>query len=174
MEEKPHSLSIYLAGNPNSGKTSLFNHITGLRQHTGNYPGVTVDIKEGSCKVGETDLRVVDLPGTYNLTSYSADEKITRKLLTNEPPNIVIDVVDATNLERNLYLAVQIRELGLPIVIALNMSDVAKRTGIRIDTGLLSKNIGFPVIPTVGNKGTGTKELLLENQKAIPTPNLWT
>lgn len=153
-------LTIALAGNPNSGKTTIFNALTGGRQHVGNYPGVTVEKKEGACRHGEARLRVVDLPGTYSLTAYSAEELVARDFLIHEKPDVVIDILDAGNLERNLYLAVQIMELGAPQVLALNMSDVARQRGLEFDLELLSKLLGVPIVPTVGHKGTGKAELL--------------
>ena len=153
-------LTIALAGNPNSGKTTIFNALTGGRQHVGNYPGVTVEKKEGACRHGEARLRVVDLPGTYSLTAYSAEELVARDFLIHEKPDVVIDILDAGNLERNLYLAVQIMELGAPQALALNMSDVAKQRGLEFDLELLSKLLGVPIVPTVGHKGTGKAELL--------------
>ncbi|NBB95177.1 MAG: ferrous iron transport protein B [Planctomycetes bacterium] len=168
-------LTIALAGNPNSGKTTIFNALTGGRQHVGNYPGVTVEKKEGACRHGDARLRVVDLPGTYSLTAYSAEELVARDFLIHEKPDVVIDILDAGNLERNLYLAVQIMELGGPQVLALNMSDVARQRGLEFDLELLSKLLGVPIIPTVGHKGTGKAELLdaaveLASRPERPTP----
>lgn len=153
-------LTIALAGNPNSGKTTIFNSLTGGRQHVGNYPGVTVEKKEGFCRFGDARLRVVDLPGTYSLTAYSAEELLARDCLIHDRPDAVVDILDASNLERNLYLAVQIMELGAPLVLALNMSDVARQRGIEFDLELLAKLLGVAVVPTVGHKGAGRNELL--------------
>ncbi|MGQ9650880.1 MAG: ferrous iron transport protein B [Phycisphaerae bacterium] len=152
--------TVALAGNPNSGKTTIFNALTGSRQHVGNYPGVTVKKKEGTCRHGGMQLRVIDLPGTYSLTAYSAEELVARNVLIHEKPDVVIDILDASNLERNLYLAVQIMELGTPLMLALNMSDVARHRGIEFDLGLLSRVLGLPIIATVGHKETGRQELL--------------
>jgi len=153
--------TIALAGNPNSGKSTVFNALTGARQHVGNWPGKTVEKKEGLCKRDGHEIQVVDLPGTYSLTAYSMEEVIARDYITEEKPDVVIDVVDAANLERNLYLAIQILELGAPLVIALNMSDIADSRGLRIDTEMLSQGLrGTPVVPTVANKGKGIDELL--------------
>ncbi|MDP7288202.1 MAG: ferrous iron transport protein B [Phycisphaerae bacterium] len=154
------SVSVALAGNPNSGKTTIFNSITGGRQHVGNYPGVTVEKTEGAGKHGPANLSIIDLPGTYSLTAYSAEELVARDVLIHDKPDVVIDVLDAGNIERNLYLAVQIMELGSPLVLALNMSDVAERRGIRFDLDMLSKLLGAPIVPTIGNKGQGKTELL--------------
>jgi len=162
--------TVCLAGNPNSGKTSLFNHITGLRHHTGNYPGVTVEIKEGVLELEGTPVRFVDLPGTYNLSCFSAEETVARDFLLDHRPDLVVDVVDATNLERNMYLAVQLMEMGMPLVIALNMSDVAERQGIRIDHELLSAKLGVPVVPTVGHRGRGIPELLKVVRGSLHSP----
>ena len=149
-----------LAGNPNSGKTTIFNALTGARQHVGNYPGVTVEKKEGTAKFQDATFTVVDLPGTYSLTAYSIEEIIARNFLIDEKPDAVVDIVDASNLERNLYLAVQLMELGVPLVLAMNMSDVARDRGLQIDYGKLSELLGVPVVPTVGHKGRGIQELL--------------
>ena len=154
------TITVALTGNPNSGKTTMFNALTGAHQHVGNYPGVTVEKKEGICQHGRTKLNVVDLPGTYSLTAYSAEELIARNVLIHEKPDVVIGVLDASNLERNLYLAVQIMELGAPLVLALNMADVAKQRGLEFDLKLLQKLLGVPIVPTVGHKGTGREELL--------------
>ena len=152
--------TVALAGNPNSGKTTIFNALTGGRQHVGNYPGVTVEKKEGSCRHGQVNVRVVDLPGTYSLTAYSGEELVARNALIHDKPDVVIDILDASNLERNLYLAVQIMELGAPLVLALNMSDVARQRGLQFDLELMGKLLGVPIVPTVGHKGTGKQELL--------------
>jgi len=153
-------LTIALAGNPNSGKTTLFNAITGARQHVGNYPGVTVERKEGSAEHRGTEVPVVDLPGAYSLTPYSAEELICRDFVLDERPGVVVDVVDASNLERNLYLATQFLELGVPLVLALNMWDLTEARGIRIDPGKLSELLGVPVIATVASQGKGIADLL--------------
>lgn len=152
--------TIALMGNPNSGKTTVFNALTGSRQHVGNYPGVTVEKKEGLTELDETTFAVVDLPGTYSLNAYSAEEVVARNFLIEEKPDAVVDIVDASNLERNLYLAVQLMELGVPVVLALNMSDVAADRGLRIDTDKLSELTGVPVVRTVGNRRKGIRELL--------------
>lgn len=153
---------IALMGNPNSGKTSLFNRLTGARQHVGNYPGVTVEKREGVCVHLGHELHITDLPGTYSLTAYSIEELVARDFIVEEKPSLVIDVLDASNLERNLYLAVQIMELGIPLVLALNMSDVAKSRGIDFDLDRLSKLLGAPIISTVAVKGIGIETLLDE------------
>jgi ferrous iron transport protein B len=153
--------TIALAGNPNSGKSTVFNALTGARQHVGNWPGKTVEKKEGTCKRDGYEIQVVDLPGTYSLTAYSLEEVIARDYIIEEKPDVVIDVADAANLERNLYLAVQILELGANLVISLNMSDIADARGLRIDTEMLSQGLnGTPVVPTVANKNKGVDELL--------------
>lgn len=149
-----------LAGNPNAGKTTLFNRITGARQHVGNYPGITVDRKEGYISVNNQDVTLVDLPGTYSLTAYSVEELVARDFLVNERPQVVINIVDASNLERNLYLTTQFLELGVPLVIALNMIDVAKDRGITVRADKLSELLGVPVIPIIARSGQGTEALL--------------
>jgi len=146
---------IALAGNPNCGKTTAFNRYTGARQSVGNYPGVTVEKKEGVAIHEQEKVRIVDLPGTYSLTAYSQDEVITRRVLTEEHPGAVINLVNAGVLERNLYLTVQLLELGVPIVIALNMMDEAKKQGLNIDAKQLESLIGLKVVPTVARTGEG-------------------
>ncbi|CAO0820420.1 Fe(2+) transport protein A/Fe(2+) transporter FeoB fusion protein [Desulfarculales bacterium] len=153
-------ITVALAGNPNAGKTSLFNALTGARQHVGNYPGVTVDKKVGEARLDGQAVTVVDLPGTYSLTAYSLEELVARNYLIDDRPNVVVDVVDASNLERNLYLAVQLMELGVPLVIGLNMVDVAEQRGMKIDPTKLSAMMGVPVVPTVARRGQGVEELL--------------
>lgn len=154
------TITIALTGNPNAGKTTLFNHLTGARQHVGNYPGVTVEQKEGRCRHQGKELRIVDLPGTYSLTAYSIEELVARDFLINEKPEVVVDVVDASNLERNLYLGCQLLELGVPLVIALNMVDVAENRGIKIDAAELSSRLGVPIIPIIARSGKGVDQLL--------------
>jgi ferrous iron transport protein B len=152
--------TIALAGNPNSGKSTLFNALTGARQHVGNYPGVTVEKKEGRYLRNGLEFNIVDLPGTYSLTAYSPEEVVARDFLVNEKPQLVIDIVDAANLERNLYLAIQFMELGIPVCIALNMIDVAEKRGVKIDTAKLSALLGTPVVPTIARSGKGKDELM--------------
>ena len=153
-------ITIALAGNPNAGKTSVFNALTGARQHVGNYPGVTVEYKKGETQFRGRTVEVVDLPGTYSLTAYSPEELVARNYLIGQRPDVVVDVVDASNLERNLYLAVQLMELGVPLVICLNMVDVAKARGLKIDAAKLSELLGVPVVTTVARQGRGMEELL--------------
>ncbi|MBN2467677.1 MAG: ferrous iron transport protein B [Deltaproteobacteria bacterium] len=151
---------VALAGNPNSGKTTIFNELTGARQHVGNYPGVTVERKVGFCRHGDTELQIVDLPGTYSLTAYSAEELVARNFIIDEKPDVVVDILDTSNLERNLYLAVQLMELGVPLVLAFNMSDMARARGYEFDIEKLSRFFGVRIVPTVGHKGAGMKGLL--------------
>jgi ferrous iron transport protein B len=151
---------VALAGNPNSGKTTIFNNLTGARQHVGNYPGVTVERKEGYRRHDEIEMQIVDLPGTYSLTAYSAEELVARNFIVEEKPDVVVDIVDASNLERNLYLSVQLMELGVPLVLAFNMSDEARARGHEFDIEKLSRFFGAPIVQTVGHKGTGMEELL--------------
>ena len=151
--------TIAIAGNPNCGKSALFNCLTGIRQTTGNWPGVTVERKQGSLKLDGHKATVVDLPGIYSLDALSLDEHITRQFLLSAEADVVINVLDAANLERNLYLTVQLLEMGVPVVLALNMMDVARKRGIDIDTDLLAQKLGCPVIPVVAVSGQGITEL---------------
>ena len=152
--------TVALAGNPNCGKSTIFNSLTGGRQHVGNWPGKTVEKKEGIWRHNGRDIRVVDLPGTYSLAAYSLEEVIARDYIVDERPEVVVDVVDAANLERNLYLAVQILELGANLVIALNMTDTAEARGYKTDIAKLSEGLGgVPVVPTVASRGQGIQEL---------------
>ncbi len=164
QQSEPEALSqrvtVALAGNPNSGKTSIFNSLTGARQHVGNYPGVTVERKDGVCSHRGVEVRIVDLPGTYSLTSYTLEERVTREYLLGERPDVVVNVVDASNLERNLYLTTQLLELGVPLVLVLNMSDIARAQGIQFDLETLEEFYGAPVVQTVGTKKTGCADLL--------------
>ncbi len=151
---------VALVGNPNSGKSSLFNMITGSRQHVGNYPGVTVERKEGHCTHNGCEILFVDLPGTYSLTAYSTEEIITRHFLLEDGPDVVVDVLDASNIERNLYLGTQLIEMNVPLVFAFNMSDLARRRGLEFDLEQLSRLLEARIVPTVGNKGQGRDALL--------------
>jgi ferrous iron transport protein B len=154
-------ITIALAGNPNAGKTTIFNALTGLRQHTGNWPGKTVEKKEGEIEHDDMIINIVDLPGTYSLTAYSPEEIIARDYIIEERPDVVINVVDATNLERNLYLTVQILELDVPVVLALNMTDDLHKDGSKINADQLSQLLGnIPVVSTTANQGKGITELI--------------
>ena len=153
-------IRIALAGNPNCGKTTMFNNITGAKQHVGNYAGVTVEKKEGYTKFDGHDLLFIDLPGTYSLTARSLDELVARNVIVNDNPDVIVNVLDASNLERNLYLAAQLLELEKPMVIALNMSDVAEDMGIKYDLKKMAEMTGATIVSTVGRTNIGTKELL--------------
>jgi len=157
METK--KLKIGLAGNPNAGKSTVFNHLTGGRAHVGNWPGVTVEKKEGKFQFKDYEVSVVDLPGIYALTAYSIDEKIARDFIIKEKPDGIVVIVDASNLERNLYLATQLLELGVNVVIDLNMMDRVRSKGMAIDTKKLSQIFGVPIVETVASKGEGIEEL---------------
>ena len=138
---RPRENLIALAGNPNCGKTTLVNAITGARQHVGNYPGITVEKKEGYCHVNGRRIQLVDLPGTYSLTAYSPEELVARNFLIQDRPSAVINIVDSSNLERNLYLTIQILELGIPVLIALNMVDMAAARGLEINFQELGRRL---------------------------------
>ena len=153
-------MRIALAGNPNCGKTTLFNALTGSNQYVGNWPGVTVEKKEGTAHLGDKTLTVVDLPGIYSLSPYSMEEIVARDFIIGEAPDCIIDIVDATNLERNLYLTVQLLELERPTVLALNFMDEVEKRGDRIDVDRLSKELGIPVVPITARTGEGLEKLL--------------
>lgn len=163
--------TVALAGNPNCGKTTLFNALTGLRQKVGNYPGVTVEKKEGRLRVESAELALVDLPGIYTLAAQSLDERVTRNVLLGwqegaTRPDAVVAIIDASNLERNLYLVSQLTELGRPVLLALNMMDMAEKRGLDIDLDALAERLGIPVFPVVASKGTGLDPL----KKAMAAP----
>lgn len=162
------STKIALAGNPNCGKTTMFNSLTGAVQYVGNWPGVTVEKKEGRVK-GDKDLIVTDLPGIYSLSPYTNEEVVSRDYLASNEPAAVIDIVDATNIERNLYLTTQILELGKPVVIALNMVDALKKSGDKIDTAKLAEKLGCKVVETVALHGKGVKEVAAAAAEAAKT-----
>lgn len=155
------SIRIGLAGNPNCGKTTMFNNLTGSKQYVGNWPGVTVEKKVGKIK-GYKDVELVDLPGVYSLSPYTLEEVVTRNFMINERPDAVINIIDASNIERNLYLTTQILELGIPTVIALNMMDIIEKRGDIIDIDKLSKVLGCPVVKTSALKGNGTKDVAMK------------
>ena len=160
------AIKIALAGNPNCGKTTMFNALTGANQYVGNWPGVTVEKKEGklkSAKSGE-EIIITDLPGVYSLSPYTLEEVVSRDYLVHEKPQAIINLVDATNIERNLYLTTQILEIGIPVVIALNMADLLAKSGDKIDVKKLSEIFGCEVVETSALKGTGLKEVV---EKAI-------
>jgi ferrous iron transport protein B len=156
----PKTITVALAGNPNSGKSTIFNNLTGTRQKTGNWPGVTVEKKEGRLIADGYELTIVDLPGTYSLTAYSIEEIVARNFILDEKPDVVVDIIDASNLERNLYLATQLRELDTKVIYVLNMADVARQRGVKIHGDKLSELLDVPVVFTVGNKNEGTDQLL--------------
>lgn len=161
------SIKIGLAGNPNCGKTTMFNDLTGSTQYVGNWPGVTVEKKGGKLK-GHKDVEIVDLPGVYSLSPYTLEEVVTRNFMIEDKPDAIINIVDASNIERNLYLTTQILELGIPTVIALNMMDIVEKNGDKIDLNKLSDILGCPVIETSALKGKGIKEVA---EKAVELAN---
>jgi ferrous iron transport protein B len=153
-------ITLALAGNPNVGKSTVFNALTGSRQHVGNWPGKTVEKKEGVFRRHGLAVNIVDLPGTYSLSSYSIEEQVARDFIVKEKPKAVIDVIDAANLERNLYLTAQILEIGIPLIVVLNMVDQAQARGLKIDVEKLSELLGgTPVIPMTARRGQGVEEL---------------
>lgn len=152
--------SVALAGNPNAGKSSVFNALTGSHQHVGNWPGKTVEKKDGILKIDGYEIKIVDLPGTYSLTAYSPEEVIARDYIINQKPDVVVVVLDAANLERNLYLAVQVLELGTRVIAVLNMSDIAESKGIKIDQEKFENALLSPVIKTIASKGDGIPKLI--------------
>ena len=147
------TVTVAVAGNPNCGKSTLINGIAGTRLQVGNWPGVTVEKKEAQFSHGGRNIRLVDLPGTYSLSPYTQEEVVARDYLVHERPDVIINVVDATNLERNLYLTIQLLELEIPVVIALNIHDEAERKGYRIDRAALEELLGVKVVPTVATRG---------------------
>ncbi|MBN1266981.1 MAG: 50S ribosome-binding GTPase [Anaerolineales bacterium] len=155
----PLSSTIALAGNPNAGKSTIFNALTGSRQHVGNWPGKTVEKKEGTWTYQGRNYRVVDLPGTYSLTAFSLEEVIARDFIIHEKPDLVVLVIDSANLERNLYLTVQVLEIGVRAVAALNMSDQAAVRGMNIQKDKLEEVLSIPVVATTASKGHGLEEL---------------
>ena len=148
------AVKIALAGNPNSGKTTLFNALTGSNQFVGNWPGVTVEKKEGKLK-GHKDVVIMDLPGIYSLSPYTLEEVVARNYLINERPDVILNIVDGTNIERNLYLSTQLMELGIPVIMAVNMMDVVEKNGDKIHINKLSEKLGCEVVEISALKGTG-------------------
>lgn len=159
MKKNKDEILVAVAGQPNSGKSTTFNMLTGAKQFIANYPGVTVEKKTGIYSYSGQKVNLVDLPGTYSLTSYSLEERVARDFLIHEEPDLVLDIVDASNLERNLILTFQLLEMGIPMVVALNMMDVAQNRGLEIDVEILSQELGVRVIPIIAKKGKGKKEL---------------
>lgn len=173
LSVKRHVPVVALAGNPNSGKTTIFNKITGERRHVGNYAGVTVDTFEGVFSHAGHKIKVVDLPGAYSLTACSAEELVARKFITERDPDLVVHIADASNLERNLYLTTQLMELNIPVLLVLNMSDIAKRRGYVIDVDILSQRLGLPVVETIATQPDGVtalKEALVKFTSADASP----
>ena len=159
------AIKIALAGNPNSGKTTLFNALTGSNQFVGNWPGVTVEKKEGKLK-GYNDVIITDLPGIYSLSPYTLEEVVARNYIINERPDVILNIIDTTNLERNLYLTTQLTEMGIPVVIAANMMDIVAKNGDKLNVSELSKALGCKVVEISALKGTGIKQAAEEAVKA--------
>ena len=168
MNEK--TIVVALAGAPNTGKSTVFNLLTGLSQHVGNWPGKTVEQKTGTVHRGNLTMNIVDLPGTYSLTANSAEEQIARDYLVKENPDVVVAVLNAASLERNLYLVAELIELSPRLVIALNMMDVAQQQGMKIDAKALANELNIPVIPIIASKNQGLDELLaaIEQEYSLP------
>lgn len=154
-----NEIVIAVVGQPNAGKSTLFNMLTGARQFIANYPGVTVEKKTGIYYYLDDKYILVDLPGTYSLTSYSLEEKVARNYLLHERPDLVLNIIDASNIERHLNLTLQLIELGLPLVVVLNMMDTAKDKGLDIDIKKLEQILGFPVVPSIAKKNKGKEEI---------------
>ena len=154
-----NDLKIALAGNPNCGKTTVFNTLTGAKQRVGNWPGVTVERVMGEYAHAENNVEVTDLPGIYSFSALSPDEEVARKHILFDTPDVVVNVIDASNLERNLYLTTQLLEMDVPVVVVLNMMDMAKQRGIRLEIQHLEKHLGCPVVPVVASKKKGIEEL---------------
>ncbi len=177
MHHSHRNILVALAGQPNAGKSTVFNMLTGVHQHVANFPGVTVEKKQGAFQDGENRVEIIDLPGTYSLTSYSQEERITRDFILLQRPEVVVAVVDASNLERHLYLVFQLLEMGMPMLLCLNMMDVAERRGCRIDCDKLGKTLGIPVITSIARKGVGREQLrraILEiADQTDHSPNTW-
>lgn len=173
------SIRIALAGNPNCGKTTLFNELTGSSQYVGNWPGVTVEKKDGILK-GHKDVIIQDLPGIYSLSPYTLEEKVARNYLVNEQPDVILNIIDGTNLERNLYLTTQLVEIGLPMIVAINMMDLVKKNGDIIDFDKLSSELGCPVVEISALQGKGCREAaekameLAMNKKPLRLPSVFT
>jgi ferrous iron transport protein B len=162
-------IRMALAGNPNSGKTTLFNALTGANQYVGNWPGVTIEKKEGKLK-GNKNVRIVDMPGIYSLSPYSPEEVVSRNYLLEENPQVIVNIIDGTNLERNLYLTTQLKELGIPMVLAINMMDIVEKKGDLIDFEKLEQMMGCPVVQISALKGTGINELAQVAVRLVETP----
>ena len=154
------SMIIALAGNPNSGKTTIFNELTGMRQHVGNYPGVTVEKRSGELDHKDYHIEIIDLPGIYSLTAFSEEEIVSRDFILENGPDVIINIIDSSNLERNLYLTVQLLELGAPMVLDFNMADVTRKKGMKVDKKLLSELLGMPIVKTIGSRGEGIDKLI--------------
>ncbi|MEG1981885.1 MAG: FeoB small GTPase domain-containing protein, partial [Clostridia bacterium] len=153
------AIKIALAGNPNSGKTTMFNEFTGSNQYVGNWPGVTVEKKEGKLK-GYDDIIIEDLPGIYSLSPYTPEEVVARGYLVNEKPNVIINIIDGTNIERNLYLTTQLKELGIPVIVAVNMIDMVRKNGDDINLEKLGRALGCEVVETSALKGIGFDNII--------------
>ncbi len=171
--EPPVSLTLALAGQPNVGKSTVFNALTGMDQHVGNWPGKTVEKKTGHFMHGERRMEIVDLPGTYSLTSGSEEERIARDYLLNDPPDVVLVMVNASSLERNLYLVAELLMLPVPLVLGLNMVDVAEAHGMRVEAKVLEAALGVPVVELVASKRKGLRRLVNAASEVVERPELF-
>ncbi len=167
VKDSTRTYTIALVGNPNSGKTTLFNALTGSTQYVGNWPGVTVEKKEGKVKRTKEQIKIVDLPGIYSLSPYTLEEVIARDYIIEDKPDAIINIVDASNIERNLYLTTQLKEVGIPVIVALNMMDIINKRGDKINIELLEDQIGMPIVPISANKGTGINNIIAECIQSI-------
>ena len=173
------AIKIALAGNPNCGKTTLFNNLTGSNQYVGNWPGVTVEKKEGKLK-GHDDVVIQDLPGIYSLSPYTLEEVVARGYLVNEKPDAILNIIDGTNIERNLYLTTQLIELGIPVVMAVNMIDLVRKNGDKIDLNKLSKELGCKAVEISALKGEGCQQAAeaaiaaAKEAKGVELPHVFT
>ncbi|MEJ2353339.1 MAG: FeoB small GTPase domain-containing protein, partial [Anaerolineales bacterium] len=172
IDHSKNQLTVALAGQPNVGKSTIFNLLTGLDQHVGNWPGKTIEKKVGIHRLNGISIHIVDLPGTYSLTANSLEERIARDYVIKERPDVVIMIANAASLERNLYLLAELLSLSVPVVLGLNMMDVAEQQGMRIEPHVLESALGLPVVPMVATKNQGVRELIFALEQLHQDPSL--